>query len=79
MADGSPRLTIPYTVIVDDIIVGVVRSDTAAGKLGSIDVAMIKKVEIVPESRARERWPSAVGDVVHIDRCHEPTQRTTIH
>jgi len=79
MADSSPRLTIPYTVIVDDIIVGVVRSDTAAGKLGSIDAAMIKNVEIVPESRARARWPSAVGDVVHIDRCHEPTQRTTIH
>jgi hypothetical protein len=70
---------VPYTVIVDDIILGVVRSDSdaAAAKLGYFDSETIKKVEIVPASRAKERWPSTVGDVVHIERCHEPTRRAT--
>jgi len=74
-------LTVPYTLVVDDIILGVVGSspDTAAAKWGYIDPATIKNVEIVPASRAKELWPSAVGDVVHIDRCHEPVRRATIH
>jgi hypothetical protein len=79
-ADSSPPLTFPYTIIVDDIIVGVVRSRTdTAAKLGSFESETFKKAEIIPASRAKQRWPSAVGDVVHIDRCHEPVRRPTIY
>ena len=78
-ADSSPPLTFPYTIIVDDIIVGVVRSRTdSAAKLGPFESETFRKAEIIPAARAKQRWPSAIGDVVHIDRCHEPTRGTTI-
>ena len=78
--DSSTCLTVPYTVIVDDIIVGVVRSpsEEATSKWGYADPATVKNVEIIPASRATERWPTAVGDVVHIERCHEPVRGATI-
>ena len=75
-ADSTPSLTLPYTVIVDDLVIGVVYSDSSAvvAEMRGIDGSSIRAREIVPAVKVRARWPSATGDVLHLTRCHEPTR-----
>ena len=68
----------PYTVVIDDFVLGVVQSDSdrVAQELRGIDGASIRSADIVRSPAAEQQWPGAVGDVLHLTLCHEPTRTT---
>jgi outer membrane cobalamin receptor len=71
--DGPPPSSLvspPYTVVVDDRVVGVVRTRDDSTTWKSVDIATVKSVEIVRGADAAARFPTAVGAVVRITRCY---------
>ena len=84
---GEAALSNPFTVVLDGKIVDTVQIDTAhfgssdrhrgSAELQGIDPASVKSVDIIPARVAITQWPSAVGDVLEIRRCHEPPRSTS--
>ena len=84
---GGHALSNPFTVVLDGKIVDTVQIDTArfgssdrprgSAELQGIDPASVKSVDIIPARVAIKQWPSAVGDVLEIRRCHEPPRSTS--
>ena len=75
--DGPPPTSLlkpPYTIVVDDRVVEVIRSDadstSSAGLWKVVDSTTIKSIEVVRAADAEARFPAAVGGVVHITRCY---------
>jgi hypothetical protein len=68
----------PYTIAIDDFVLGVVHSDTdgVVKEVQGIDRSSIRSADIIPAPAAERRWPEAVGDVLHFTLCHEPTRTT---
>lgn len=64
----------PYTVVIDDQIVAVVRThgDTIdlASASRNLDPATIKSIEVLRVPKSTQQYPKAVGDVLRITRCY---------
>jgi hypothetical protein len=77
---GSAPLSVPYTVVIDDFVLGAVHSesDSVAMQLHGLDAASIRSTDIVRSPEAEKRWPAALGDVLHVTLCHEPARTTRL-
>src|SRR6185503_4445578 len=64
----------PYTLVLDERIVAVIQDPADSVEVGrafrSIDPATIMAIEVIRAPAARQRYPRATGDVLHITRCH---------
>jgi hypothetical protein len=75
--DGPPPTALfkgAYTVVVDDQILVIVRTDADTVALlkawKSLDMATVKSIDVIRAPRATVRYPNAVGDVLRIARCY---------
>ena len=75
-ADTYAPLSTPYTVVIDDFVLGLIYSDSdlVAKEVRGLDPSSILSGDIVRAPAAEKRWPAAVGDVLHFSLCHEPTR-----
>jgi hypothetical protein len=73
---NEPQLTFPFTIIVDDYVLGIAQtdSDLVAQQMKAVEPSSVKEVELVPAARASKRWPHVTTNVISITRCHEPTR-----
>ena len=76
--NGQPRPLVqgPYTIILDDRIVAVVRDAdlrAAANVLRDIDPATIESIEMVRSAGDTARFPGTTGEVLRIRRCYAAT------
>jgi len=74
--DSTPQLTYPFTIIIDNVVLGITKSDTdSVSQLSrGIQPGSVKSVEFISATKAKERWPSVTSNVINITRCHEPTR-----
>jgi hypothetical protein len=76
--DGNPTPLVrgPYTVVLDDRIVAVVRnadSKAAANVLRGVDPETIESIEMLRTPDSSARYPGATGDILRIRRCYAAT------
>ena len=76
--DGHPTPLVrgPYTVVLDDRIVAVVRnadSNAAANVLSGVDPETIESIEMLRTPESTARYPGATGDILRIRRCYAAT------
>ena len=77
-AQPTPLVQRPYTIVLDDRIVAVVRnadSRVAANTLGNLDPATIESIEMVRAAGDSSRYPGTTGDILRIRRCYAATTR----
>ena len=75
--DGPPPTPLfkgAYTVVVDDRILAIVRTDADTVPLlrawKSVDMATVKSIEVLRAPNVAARYPTAGGDVLRITRCY---------
>ena len=75
--DGPPPVALahaPYTLVLDDHILAKVETENDTLKLRdawkAVDMATVRSIEIIRTPTATSRFPSAIGDVVHVVRCY---------